>query len=125
MAASLEKFQVLAKQINDYFHETDPTKEPMSIQEISMGFIRVANEAMCRPIRALTQSRGYDTSKHALSCFGGAGGQHACSIAKELGMKQVLIHKYAGKKFLRSAILAVTNLFYCFRNLVCLRNGTG
>lgn len=61
-----------------------------------MGFIRVANEAMCRPIRALTQSRGYDTSKHALVVFGGAGGQHACSIAKELGMKTVLVHKYAG-----------------------------
>lgn len=61
-----------------------------------MGFIRVANEAMCRPIRALTQSRGFDTSKHALVVFGGAGGQHACSIAKELGMKKVIIHKYAG-----------------------------
>lgn len=61
-----------------------------------MGFVRVANEAMCRPIRALTQSRGFDTSRHALSCFGGAGGQHACAIAKELGMKTVLIHKYSG-----------------------------
>ena len=27
----------------------------MSVEEIGMGFIRVANEAMCRPIRALTQ----------------------------------------------------------------------
>jgi len=27
----------------------------MSIDEIAMGFIRVANETMCRPIRALTQ----------------------------------------------------------------------
>lgn len=61
-----------------------------------MGFIRVANEAMCRPIRALTQSRGYDTSRHALACFGGAGGQHACQIARELGMSTVLVHKYAG-----------------------------
>lgn len=61
-----------------------------------MGFIRVANESMCRPIRALTQSRGFDTSKHVLACFGGAGGQHACSIARELGMSQIVIHKYAG-----------------------------
>lgn len=61
-----------------------------------MGFIRVANETMCRPIRALTQSRGYDTAKHALATFGGAGGQHACSIARELGMKKILVHKYSG-----------------------------
>lgn len=55
-----------------------------------MGFIRVPNEAMCRPIRALTQSRGFDTSKHVLACFGGAGGQHACSIARELGCRRSL-----------------------------------
>ena len=46
--ASEQKFQELAKQINAYFHETDASKQPMSIQEIAMGFIRVANEAMCR-----------------------------------------------------------------------------
>lgn len=27
----------------------------MTVEEVAMGFIRVANEAMCRPIRALTQ----------------------------------------------------------------------
>ena len=27
----------------------------MSIEAVAMGFIKVANEAMCRPIRALTQ----------------------------------------------------------------------
>jgi len=27
----------------------------MTEEEVAMGFIRVANEAMCRPIRALTQ----------------------------------------------------------------------
>ncbi|XP_017773612.1 PREDICTED: 5-oxoprolinase [Nicrophorus vespilloides] len=69
---------------------------PRKVEEIAMGFIRVANEAMCRPIRALTQARGYDTAGHALACFGGAGGQHACAIARSLGMSTVFIHKYAG-----------------------------
>jgi|FrelakmetLWP11LW_1041352.scaffolds.fasta_scaffold234303_1 hypothetical protein len=31
----------------------------MSVEEIAMGFIRVANETMCRPIRNLTQGKGY------------------------------------------------------------------
>eukprot|EP00795_Rhopilema_esculentum_P001663 gene1663-16138_t len=66
---------------------------PLSIEEVAIGFIRVANEAMCRPIRALTQAKGYDTAKHILSCFGGAGGQHACSIAASLGMSEIFIHK--------------------------------
>ena len=30
----------------------------MSVEEIAMGFVRVANEAMCRPIRNLTQGKG-------------------------------------------------------------------
>lgn len=31
------------------------SQSKMSVEEVAMGFIRVANEAMCRPIRALTQ----------------------------------------------------------------------
>lgn len=31
------------------------SQSEMSVEEVAMGFIRVANEAMCRPIRALTQ----------------------------------------------------------------------
>jgi len=27
----------------------------MTVEEVAMGFVQVANEAMCRPIRALTQ----------------------------------------------------------------------
>ncbi|KAJ3104895.1 hypothetical protein HDU97_008753 [Phlyctochytrium planicorne] len=67
----------------------------MTVDEVAYGFIKVANESMCRPIRALTQAKGHDTSKHWLSCFGGAGGQHACAIAKSLGIKNVLVHKYS------------------------------
>lgn len=110
------KFEELRVEINDFligsgqrtvnieinFNKIDfltffcPLQTPLTIEEVAMGFIRVANEAMCRPIRALTQSRGYDTSKHVLACFGGAGGQHACSIARELGMSKIVLHKYAG-----------------------------
>ncbi|KAI5481244.1 5-oxoprolinase [Pseudohyphozyma bogoriensis] len=67
----------------------------MSRDEVAWGFVKVANESMCRPIRTLTEARGYDTSRHILACFGGAGGQHACAIAKTLGIKKVLIHRYS------------------------------
>ena len=68
---------------------------PKSVDEVAMGFVQVANETMCRPIRALTQMRGYDVASHVLACFGGAGGQHACAIARSLGMSTIFIHKYA------------------------------
>ncbi|CAG0914660.1 unnamed protein product [Notodromas monacha] len=70
--------------------------EPMTVEEVAMGFVRVANETMSRPIRNLTQARGYDTRDHELACFGGAGAQHACSVARALGMSRVHVHKYAG-----------------------------
>jgi 5-oxoprolinase (ATP-hydrolysing) len=50
---------------------------------------------MCRPIRALTQKKGYDTRDHVLACFGGAGAQHACALAKILGIELILIHRYS------------------------------
>lgn len=67
-----------------------------SVDEVAMGFLRVANETMCRPIRALTQMRGYDVAAHVLACFGGAGGQHACAIAVALGMRTIFVHRYSG-----------------------------
>ncbi|KAF4532075.1 hypothetical protein B566_EDAN013405, partial [Ephemera danica] len=96
--AALTAFRALTDEINAFSAAQEESKEkpPMSVEEVALGFVRVANEAMCRPIRALTQAKGYDTSKHVLACFGGAGGQHACAVARSLGMRTVLIHKYAG-----------------------------
>ena len=88
--ASLKKFEIVTKEVNEFIGTN------MSVQEVAMGFVKVANETMCRPIRNITQGKGYDTRDHVLACFGGAGGQHACSIAKNLGMNTVYIHKYAG-----------------------------
>ena len=70
--------------------------EKSTIPEIAMGFIKVANEAMCRPIRAITMARGYNAADHVLSCFGGAGGQHACAIARALSVHKVIVHGFAG-----------------------------
>jgi 5-oxoprolinase (ATP-hydrolysing) len=39
--------------------------------------------------------RGYDVTRYALNCFGGAGGQHACLVADALGMTTVLIHPFS------------------------------
>jgi 5-oxoprolinase (ATP-hydrolysing) len=66
------------------------------VEELAFGFLQVANEAMCRPIRNLTQMRGFDITSHVLACFGGAGPQHACAMAKALGMKRVKVHRFGG-----------------------------
>jgi len=86
-------FTALAKDINAY--QADNKLPEMSLDEIAYGFIKVADETMSRPIRTLTEAKGYDTASHVLASFGGAGAQHACSIAKSLGIKRILIHRYA------------------------------
>jgi len=50
---------------------------------------------MCRPIRTLTEARGHDAAHHDLAVFGGAGGQHACSIAAALGIGRVIMHRFS------------------------------
>ncbi|CAK1543361.1 unnamed protein product [Leptosia nina] len=91
--ATAAAFKEITDEINCFLKQSD---KKMTMEEVAMGFLNVANEAMCRPIRSLTTARGYDARSHALSCFGGAGGQHACSVAKQLGITTVLVHKYAG-----------------------------
>lgn len=45
-------------QVNEFLASQENTaKQKMLTEEVAMGFIQVANEAMCRPIRALTQVR--------------------------------------------------------------------
>ncbi|XP_008186368.1 5-oxoprolinase [Acyrthosiphon pisum] len=94
--ASLKEFEALTNEVNNFIRLQSESSNLMTLEEVAMGFIKVANESMCRPIRALTQARGYDTRQHTLACFGGAGGQHSCAIARSLGIGRVVIHKYAG-----------------------------
>ncbi|RYO94026.1 hypothetical protein DL762_000774 [Monosporascus cannonballus] len=87
--ASKKAIQELADQINE------ETGKSMSLDEVAYGFLTVANEAMTRPIRSITEAKGHDSSKHRLATFGGAGGQHAVAIAESLGIGQILVHRYS------------------------------
>ncbi|EJD01112.1 5-oxoprolinase [Fomitiporia mediterranea MF3/22] len=89
--ASRRLFEKVVKEVNS----SHSFEKELSFDEVVYGFIKIANETMCRPIRALTEARGYSTSSHILAVFGGAGGQHACEIAHILGISTVLIHRYS------------------------------
>lgn len=92
--ASRSLFEQLTKEINGELAKLGQSRE-MNPDEVAFGFIKVANEAMTRPIRSLTEAKGHDTSKHRLAIFGGAGGQHAVAIAQSLGIRQLLIHRHS------------------------------
>ncbi len=75
-------FAAMAKEIGD----------GRSSEQAADGFIKIAVENMANAIKKISVQRGYDVTRYALNCFGGAGGQHACLVADALGMTSVLIH---------------------------------
>jgi 5-oxoprolinase (ATP-hydrolysing) len=64
-------------------------------EQVADGFIKIAVENMANAIKKISVQRGYDVTRYALNCFGGAGGQHACLVADALGMTRVLIHPFS------------------------------
>ena len=70
-------------------------RRPQDAEEVADGFIKIAVENMANAIKKISVQRGYDVTRYALNCFGGAGGQHACLVADALGMKRVLIHPFS------------------------------
>ncbi|GAB5371188.1 hypothetical protein AAMO2058_001557800 [Amorphochlora amoebiformis] len=85
-----KKFEEMTKNINA---EASTQKSPL---EVADGFLKIAVDNMATAIKDISVRRGYDVSKYALCCFGGAGAQHACLVADALGMETVFIHEYAG-----------------------------
>ncbi len=70
-------------------------RDERSPEQAAAGFLRIANQNMVTAIKDISVARGYDVREYALVCFGGAGGQHACAVAEELGIATVLIHPLA------------------------------
>ena len=70
--------------------------KPLSAIELADGFLRIAVSNMANAIKKISVQRGYDVTKYALQCFGGAGGQHACLVADALGIETIFIHPFAG-----------------------------
>ncbi|MCZ8148370.1 MAG: hydantoinase B/oxoprolinase family protein, partial [Roseomonas sp.] len=72
------------------------TGAPQDPRAVAEGFLRVAVANMAAAIKQVSIQKGHDVTRFALQCFGGAGGQHACLVADELGMDTVFIHPFAG-----------------------------
>lgn len=65
-------------------------------EQVADGFLAIAVENMANAVKKISVQRGYDVTHYALTCFGGAGGQHACLTADALGISIVLIHPFSG-----------------------------
>lgn len=75
-------------------HVAVPLK--LSLEDAAHGIRAVANAAMARAIRAVTVERGRDPRDLALMAFGGNGGMHGADVARQLGVRRVIIPPLAG-----------------------------
>ncbi|KAJ5121006.1 uncharacterized protein N7515_008967 [Penicillium bovifimosum] len=92
-----DKFVALTDVINA---EKDGSSE-LTAEDVAVGFLSIANATMTRPIRALSEGRGFETAAHNLCCFvwkiesriAKAGFNHALTRLHSIsGLKKVL-HK--------------------------------
>ncbi len=63
---------------------------------VALGVVRVIEAEMARALRRITQERGVDPRGLSLVPFGGAGGLHALSLARELGIERVIVPPQPG-----------------------------
>lgn len=83
---ALEHISVAARERGD-------ARDPIEVAE---AFFRLAVDNMAEAIRQVSVARGHDVREHALIVFGGAGGQFACALAGQLGIRRLVFHPFAG-----------------------------
>ena len=108
---------VRARQVIDTLAE----RLDLPSEQAALGIIKIANAHMARAIRLVSVARGHDPRDFTLISFGGAGGLHACDVAREVGIDRILIPRGAStlsaygmlvadvaKDFVRTVMLPAT-----------------
>jgi len=68
----------------------------LGVKEAALGVVRIADAAMSLAVRAVSVNKGVDPRDTTMIAFGGGGPLHACAIAREIFIPQVLIPKLPG-----------------------------
>jgi N-methylhydantoinase A len=67
--------------------------EPLGLSavEAADGILRIAATAMSYAVKGVTTERGFDAGDFVLVAYGGAGPLHAVEVAREIGMRNVIV----------------------------------
>jgi 5-oxoprolinase (ATP-hydrolysing) len=72
------------------------TRKKHKAELVLESLAQIANEKMAEAIKKVSVQNGNNPADYTLLSFGGAGGQHACTLAEMLRMKKILIPYDAG-----------------------------
>jgi N-methylhydantoinase A len=68
----------------------------LSVVEAARGIVEIVNVQMEEAIKVVSSNRGYDLREFHLLAYGGAGPLHAGALARDLGMRGVIVPVYPG-----------------------------
>ena len=68
----------------------------LDVERAALGIHRVVNAQMAEGIRLASIHRGIDPRGFSLVALGGGGGLHACALAEELDITEVLVPRHPG-----------------------------
>lgn len=68
----------------------------LTVEQAALGIHRVVNANMAEGIRFVSVKRGIDPRRFSLVPLGGGGPVHATALARELGMRRVIVPLYPG-----------------------------
>jgi len=68
----------------------------MDATQAADGILRIAATAMSYAVKGVTTERGLDVGDYVLVAYGGAGPLHAVEVARELGMRRVIVPEAPG-----------------------------
>jgi N-methylhydantoinase A len=76
----------------------DKVGNPLGLEavEAAQGVLRIAVTSMSHAVKAVTMERGLDAGDFAMVAYGGAGPLHACNIAREMGIRKLIIPRSPG-----------------------------
>jgi len=68
----------------------------IGVDAAASGVLAVVNASMAEALRIVSVERGHDAREFSLVAFGGAGPMHAAELARELGIREVIIPPIPG-----------------------------
>lgn len=80
-----------AERARSVFEERIAGPMGLSLEHAAYGAQQIASANMMRAIRAVSVERGRDPRDYTLCAFGGNGPVFACTMAKALGMRRILV----------------------------------
>jgi N-methylhydantoinase A len=84
-----------ARRVRECFDEF-AARLQRSPESLALGIVSIAEASMARALRHISVERGHDPAGFVLASYGGAGGLHACALARALGVAEVLVPRFPG-----------------------------